>query len=211
MVEDSNKAVINEIIDPTLGLFVDDTVNVDSQLDFEKNGFDTTFRLVNTLQERLDNILEQARKKVISLQFSGQAVDEIPNDPLSAEKSIKAEDVYFDDSLRQILEPENLVFFLQPSTDDRRDFEVNVGRYDFIVFKLPALTTVSIAKRDLKDSLEKIIEDLDLNLKQVKMNNDDRQETKQNINIIKKLITRFDSINKQNIENNFKHIIGFQN
>ena len=76
---------------------------------------------------------------------------------------------------------------------------------------MPALTTVSIAKRDLKDSLEKIIEDLDLNLKQVKMNNDDRQETKQNINIIKKLITRFDSINKQNIENNFKHIIGFQN
>ena len=211
MVEDSNKAVINKIIDPTPGVVVDDTVNVNSQLDFEKNDLDTTFRLSNTLQERLDNILEQARKKVSSLQFPGQAVDEIPNDPLSAEKSIKTEDVYFDDSLRQILEPENLVFFLQPSTDDRRDFEVNVGRYDFIVFKLPALTTVSIAKRDLKDSLEKIIEDLDLNLKQVKMNNDDRQETKQNINIIKKLITRFDSINKQNIENNFKHIIGFQN
>ena len=106
MVEDSNKAVINKIIDPTPGVVVDDTVNVNSQLDFEKNDLDTTFRLSNTLQERLDNILEQARKKVSSLRFSGQAVDEIPNDPLKAEKSIKAEDIYFDHSLRQMLEPE---------------------------------------------------------------------------------------------------------
>ena len=106
MVEDSNKAVINKIIDPTPGVVVDDTVNVNSQLDFEKNDLDTTFRLSNTLQERLDNILEQARKKVSSLQFPGQAVDEIPNDPLKAEKSIKAEDIYFDHSLRQMLEPE---------------------------------------------------------------------------------------------------------
>ena len=35
MVEDSNKAVINEIIDPTPCLVVDDTINVNSQLDFE--------------------------------------------------------------------------------------------------------------------------------------------------------------------------------
>ena len=106
MVEDSNKAVINKIIDPTPGVVVDDTVNVNSQLDFEKNDLDTTFRLSNTLQERLDNILEQARKKVSSLRFPGQAVDEIPNDPLKGEKSIKTEDIYFDHSLRQMLEPE---------------------------------------------------------------------------------------------------------
>ena len=106
MVEDSNKAVINKIIDPTPGVVVDDTVNVNSQLDFEKNDLDTTFRLSNTLQERLDNILEQARKKVSSLRFPGQAVDEIPNDPLKVEKSIKTEDIYFDHSLRQMLEPE---------------------------------------------------------------------------------------------------------
>ena len=49
MVEDSNKAVINKIIDPTPGVVVDDTVNVNSQLDFEKNDLDTTFRLSNTL------------------------------------------------------------------------------------------------------------------------------------------------------------------
>ena len=55
-----------------------------------------------------------------------------------------------------------------------------------IVFKLPALTVVSIAKKDLKDGLDKIIEDLDLNLKQTLMSQDGRTETKQKINILKK-------------------------
>ena len=121
MIEDSNKAVIDQIINLTLGLVVQDTVNVDSQLDFEKNDLDSTFRLSNSLQERLDNILEQARKKVTSLKFPGEVVDEIPNDPLSAEKSIETEDIYLDDSLRQLVNPENQLFFLQPSTDDRKD------------------------------------------------------------------------------------------
>ena len=44
MSEDSNKAVIDQIINPTPGLIVHDTVHVDSQLDFEKNDLDTTFR-----------------------------------------------------------------------------------------------------------------------------------------------------------------------
>ena len=44
MAEDSNKVVIDEIINPTPGLIVNDTVNVDSQLDFEKNDLDTIFR-----------------------------------------------------------------------------------------------------------------------------------------------------------------------
>ena len=67
MAENSNEAVIDEIINPAPGLIVDNTVHVDSQLDFENNDLDTTFRLSNTLQEKLDNILEQARKKVSSL------------------------------------------------------------------------------------------------------------------------------------------------
>ena len=69
IVENSNKAVIDEIINPIPGLIVEDTVHVDSQLDFEKNNLDTTFRLSNTLQERQDNILEQARKKSVLLNF----------------------------------------------------------------------------------------------------------------------------------------------
>ena len=200
MAEDSNKVVIDKIINPTLGLIVQDTVNVDSQLQFEKNDLDTTFRLSNSFQEKLDNILEQARKKVSSLKFPGEVVDEIPNDPLSAEKSIETEDIYLDDSLRQLLNPENQLFFPQPSTDDRKDFEVNISRDDLIGFKLPALTTVSIAKKYLQNSLEKIIEDLNINLTQSKMTEADRIETRQKINIVKNFINRFDSANKQNIE-----------
>ena len=89
MAEKSTKALINEIIDSAPGLIVQNTVNIDNQLDFKKSDLDTTFRLSNTLQERLDNILDVARKKVSSLKFPGEAVVEIPNDPLSAEKSIK--------------------------------------------------------------------------------------------------------------------------
>ena len=200
MNEDSNKAVIDEINNPTPALIVHDTVNVDSQLDFEKNDLDTTFRLSNTLQERLDNILEQARKKVSSLKFPGEVVDKISNDPLNAEKSIETEDIYLDDSLRQLLNPENQLFFPQPSTDDGKDFAVNVRGDDLIIFKLPPLTTVSIVKKDLKNLLEKIIEDLNINLTQLKMTEGDRIDTRQKIDIVKNFINRFDSANKQNIE-----------
>ena len=155
MAENSNKAAIDKIVNRSPGLILHNIVNIDSQLDFEKNNWDTTFRLSNTLQERLDHILEQARKKVSSLSFPGEIIDEIPNDPLATEKSIETEDIYLDDSLRQLLSSENQLIFSQPSTDDRTDFEVNVSRDDFIVFKLPALTTVSIAKKDLKNLLEK--------------------------------------------------------
>ena len=117
--------------------------------------------------------------------------------PLS---EIKTEDIYIDDSLRDMLYPSDPIFFLQPSTDDRKDFELNVSGYDLIVFKSPALTTVSIAKKDLKDALDNIIEDLDLNLKQKLMSKDDRIETKQEINVLKNLSNRFSLIKKTDIE-----------
>ena len=43
MAEESNKALINEIIDPASGLIVHDTLNIDSQLDFEKNDLNTIY------------------------------------------------------------------------------------------------------------------------------------------------------------------------
>ena len=88
MAENSNKAAIDETVNPTPGLIVHDTINVDSQLDFEKNDLGITFRLSNALQERLDNILEQARKKVSSFRFPGEVIDKVPNDRLATEKSI---------------------------------------------------------------------------------------------------------------------------
>ena len=85
-----------------------------ASLILKKNDLDTTFRLSNSLQERSDNILKQARKNVASLKILEEVVDEIPNDPLSAEKSIETEDIYLDGSLRQLFNPENQLLFLQP-------------------------------------------------------------------------------------------------
>ena len=77
--------------------------------------------------------------------------------------------------------PEDQIFFLQPSTDDRTDFEVNVSGDDLIAFKSPALNTVSIAKKDSKSSLGKITEDLNLNINQLKTTKGYRNETKQKL------------------------------
>ena len=86
-----------------------------------------------------------------------------------------------------MLYPDDPMYFPQPSTDDRKDFELNVSGDDLIVFQSPDLTFVSIAKKDLKDTLDKIIEDLDLNLKETLMSQDDRIQTKQKKKKIKDL------------------------
>ena len=62
------------------------------------------------------------------------------------------------------------------------------------------MTVVSIAKKDLKDESDKIIEDLDLNLKQTWMSECDCTETKQKINILRNLNNRFGLVKKTDIE-----------
>ena len=47
-----------------------------------------------------------------------------------------------------------------------------------IVFKSPALTLATVEKKDLKNILKKIIEDLKLNVTQTLMSQSDKQETK---------------------------------
>ena len=194
------------MVNSTPGLAVDDAVYVDTQLEFQNS--DTSFILTNTLQERIDDILEKARNKVSSLKFPGEATDEIPNNPLS---QIKTEDNYIVDSLRDMIYPGDPMFFPQPSIGDRKDFELNVSGNDLIVFKSLAVNVVSIAKKDLKDALDKTIEDLDLNLKQTLMSKDDHTETKQKINILKNLNKRFNLIKKQILKNNFNCMSGLQN
>ena len=81
----------------------------------------------------MDDILEKARNKVSSLKFPSKATDEIPIIPLS---QIKTEDIYIDDNLRDMLYPGDPMFFPQPSTNDRKDFELNVSRNDMIVFEI---------------------------------------------------------------------------
>ena len=92
------------------------------------------FWLSNTLQERIDNILEKARNNVSYLKFPGEATVEIPNDLLYPLSQIKTEDIYIDDSLRDMLYPGDPMFFPQPSIDDGKDFELNVRGDDLIVF-----------------------------------------------------------------------------
>ena len=173
-----NEALIDEIINATPGLVVDDALNVDTQHDFQNSDLDTSFTLSNTLQEKLDGILEKARNKVSSLKFPGQATVDIRNDSLYPHSQIKTEDIYIGDSLRDMLYPGDQMYFPQPSTDDRRDFELNVSGDDLIVFKSPTLNFVSIAKKDLKDSLDKIIVLLDLNLKETLMSEDNRTKAR---------------------------------
>ena len=138
--------------------------------------------------------MEKAREKVSSLKFPGEATEDIPNDSLYPLSQIKTEDIYIDNSLRDMLYPDDPMYFPQPSTDDRKDFELNVSGDDLIVFQSPDLTFVTIVKKDLKDTLDKIIEDLDLNLKETLMSQEDRIQTKE-----KNLNKRFISIKKADI------------
>ena len=57
-----------------------------------------------------------------------------------------------------------------------------------IVFKLPSLAFASVEKEELAIILNKIIEDLDLNIKQTLMSKSDKTETKQKITLLKFLI-----------------------
>ena len=135
------------------------------------------------------------------------------NHPWSTEKNdIKTEIFFIDDSLRKMFNPQELIFFPQPSTDDRKDFEINVSGNDLIVFKSPTLTTVNIAKKNFKNSLENIIQDLNLNIVQLetidgdlsrqkpKEKTKDHNETMEKITILKNLINKIDSESKENIE-----------
>ena len=196
MADTDSKVLIDEIINPTPGFVVDEARNVDTQLDFQNSNLDTSFILYNTLQERLDDILEKTRIKVSSLKYPDEVTVDISNDFLYPHSKIKKEDIYIDSSLRDMFYPGEPIYFPQLSTDDRRDFELNVSGNDLIVFKSPTLNFVSNAKNDLKDSLDKIIEDLDLNLKEALMSEDDQNKTKQKINILKNFNKRFSLIKK---------------
>ena len=55
-----------------------------------------------------------------------------------------------------------------------------------IVFKSPSLTFASVEKEELGIILNRMIEDLDLNLKQTLMSKNDKTETKQKITLLKK-------------------------
>ena len=110
-----------------------------------------------------------------------------------------------------MLYPRDPIYFPQPSTDDRKDFEINIPESEMIVFKLPSLTFASIKEKELKSALNNIIEDLGLNLKQTLMCKSDKTETKQKIALIKNFNKRLDTIIKQTLKSNFNRMNGLQN
>ena len=71
------------------------------------------------------------------------------------------------------------IYFPQPSTDDRRDFEIDIAENEMLLFKSASLTIASLHKKELRNILDRIIEDLDLNLTETLMSASDIQDTKQ--------------------------------
>ena len=173
-----SEALFEEIINPTPGYVIDDKANVNTQFDFQNSDLDTSFRLSNTFQNKLDDFLEKVRLRVSNLQFPGEATVDIPNNASYSDSKIATEYIYIDDSLKDMLYPSDPIYFLQPSTDNRKDFELNVNRDDLIIFKLPTLNFVAIAKEELRDVFDKIIEDLDLNLKETLISEEGKIKTK---------------------------------
>ena len=74
--------------------------------------------------------------------------EEITNDPLSSEQP-EPIDIYLEDEYYYTYDDK--LIFPQLSTDDRKDFELNIVGDDFIVFKSPTLKTISISREELKN------------------------------------------------------------
>ena len=196
--EESNKEVANDIIDPTPGLIVDNTLNLDKQFEYNSNDLERTFDLSNQVQERLDKLLSLMKENTrpsIDMWMTEKPTEELPNNPLSSKKrDIKTEDIYIDDNYLH-----NIQFFHKPSTDDRKDFEIKVGGDDLIVYKSLMLTTVNISRKNLKDTLNNILEDLNANIEDFQTHSG-QKTNRRRIRKIKKIINKIDSEEKQFIE-----------
>ena len=196
--EESNKEVANDIIDPIPGLIVDNTLNLDKQFEYNSNDLERTFDLSNQVQERLDKLLSLMKENTrpsIDMWMTEKPTEELPNNPLSSKKrDIKTEDIYIDDNYLH-----NIQFFHKPSTDDRKDFEIKVGGDDLIVYKSLMLTTVNISRKNLKDTLNNILEDLNANIEDFQTHSG-QKTNRRRIRKIKKIINKIDSEEKQFIE-----------
>ena len=140
--------------------------------------------------------MKENTRPSIDMWMTEKPTEELPNDPLSSEKSdIKTEDINTDDNYL-----DNIQFFPKPSTDERKDFEIKVGGDNLIVYKLPMLTTVNISRKNLKDALNNILEDLNANIKDFQTHSG-QKANRRRIRKIKRFINKTDSEEKPFIEN----------
>ena len=197
VADSENEALIDEIINPTPGLIVDDNVTLNQSFD---SNLDKSYTLSDTLNIRLDDILENVKLKISLLSYPPEPVEDIPNDPLYPFSQILTEDIYIDETLRNMLYPGGEEFyFKQPSTGDRKDFKISTPNSEMIVFKSPSITFTTIEKINLKTILNNIIEDLGLNLNLL-INNADKKETKQKTTLLKNLNKRLKTAKNKDIE-----------
>ena len=206
VADSENEKLFQEIINPTPGLTLDDEINIDEQFNY-RDDVDQDYSLPNSLRSRLDDILHEAREKKNSLTFPPSSVEEIPNSTYPPSE-ITTEDIYIDDSFQDLAKS---IYFPQPSTDDRRDFKIDIAENGMLLFKSPSLTIASVHKKELRKILDKIIEDLDLNLTETLMPTSDIQDTKQKKVILKQLIKRSETEPKKILNDSWKVMIGYRN
>ena len=192
-----NEKLFQEIINPTPGLIVDDKIDIDKLNSIDDSSQDIKFS--DSLQTRLNQIIEKAREKINSVFFTSPAIEDIPNNVTYPKEEIKTEDFYIDDSLKDLVKP---IYFPQPSTDDRKDFKVDIEKNEMILFKSPSLTVVSIYKKDLNNIFQHIIDDLDLNLKDMLMSPRDTQDTKQKKVILNSSLKNYKNLQKKTLKSN---------
>ena len=143
--EESNKETILEMIDPTPGQVVIDTFNPNDQ-HLQSLQDDFTYKFLNQIQQKLTDILSEVKEKTKKINImTPKPTEKIPNDPLSYE-NIETEDLYFEDDYFKPTEAK--ITFTQLSPKDRKDFEINVGGDELIVFKSPILKTVNISRKE---------------------------------------------------------------
>ena len=139
--------------------------------------------------------MKENTRPSIDMWMTEKPTEELPSNPLSSEKrDIKTEDIYIDDNYLH-----NIQFFPKLSTDDRKDFEIKVGGDDLIVYKSLMLTTVNISRKNLKDTLNNILEDLNANIEDFQTHGG-QKTNRRRIRKIKKFINKIDSEEKQFIE-----------
>ena len=103
--------MFQEIVNPASGYVIDDKVNIDTQFDFQNSDSDTSFKISITLQNKIDDILKNAKLKVSNLKFPQKAIVGIPNDVSYSDSKIATEDIYIDYSSRDMLYPNEPIYF----------------------------------------------------------------------------------------------------
>ena len=196
--EESNKEVIDEIIDPTTGLIINKKFNIDGQSKYQTNELEKNYALSNQIQERLDDLLTKMKEKTNLINYTIQKpTEEIPNNPLSSEQP-EPIDIYLEDNYYDTYD--NKLIFPQLSTDDRKDFELNIAGDDLIItFKSTTLKTVNISRKELKNTLNNIINDLHANVSDFKTKSNTKA-TQRQVKKIKNLIEKVDKGDKQYME-----------